>query len=157
MSTRSITGIISESGPVGYYVHSDGYPDGRLPVLQALIERDGIDKVAETILTARNGGWSYLTVRNDDITNFLGERGEVVEGYGLRYTDQQVKDAPLMKLADARTDIWIEYAYFLNLETGDIEWYDFNEDGDDAPVRIEHTVATKQVREVQVDGTTVIL
>lgn len=125
MSTRSIVGVLSPEGKeigVGVYVHSDGYPEGRLPYLKKYIVRDGVEKVAQTILSANTGGWSYLFDDYDD--NRLGDRADVVAGYGLKYTD--VDPEKPMTHSEALKNWGIEYAYYLDLATGDIVWYEMN-------------------------------
>ena len=125
MSTRSTTGILhTESAEVGsgVYVHSDGYPEGRLPVLKEIILRDGVDKVIKTILSATTGGWSYLDTRYT--ANYLGDRGELVPGYGLKYTDQQSDPKNRIKHSDFVGDSWLEFAYYIDPLTGDIHWYE---------------------------------
>lgn len=126
MSTRSIVGVLSPEGKeigVGVYVHSDGYPEGRLPYLKKYIVRDGVEVVATTILSANTGGWSYLF--DDYSDNNLGHvRAEVVAGYGLKYLDAP-KGAPMLH-SEALKDWGIEYAYYLDLATGDIVWYEMN-------------------------------
>ena len=125
MSTRSITGIWKPEGDpigVGVYVHSDGYPEGRLPDLKKMIVRDGPEKVAATIMSAKKGGWSYLFT--DYTNNYLGEdRAKLVPGYGLMYLDgaeeKPIKDADLEK-----DGWWCEYRYYIDVETGDIHWYE---------------------------------
>ena len=59
MSTRSVVYGRTESGIKGVYVHSDGHPDSRLPVLAELIRRDGVDRVMSTLLE-QTWGWSFL-------------------------------------------------------------------------------------------------
>lgn len=121
MSTRSIVGIKSESGKIGRYCHSDGYPDGQLPILAALIKRDGAPKAAQTLMEADAGGWSYLSTTYAN--NSLGkDRAELIEGYGLKYLDAPDRKAP-MRFEEAG-DSWCEYAYFIDVERGTIEWYE---------------------------------
>ncbi|AVO25112.1 hypothetical protein KHQ84_gp187 [Rhodococcus phage Finch] len=132
ISTRSITGIKTESGYVGRYVHYDGYDDARLPVLKALINRDGPRKVGTTIMEQGNrSGWSVL----DENQSVPDERNEperfgTVEGYGVAYRDSEV-EKPL-RYEDVKDDVFIEYAYFIDMETGDIIWFDHNS-GDGEP------------------------
>lgn len=133
MSTRSIVGIVTPESPevgIGVYVHSDGYPEGRLPVLKSLIIKHGAAEVASTILSAENGGWSYLDENYTE--NYLGDRGAAVPGYGLKYTDVQTGEAPPQKHSEVVGDIFIEFMYYIDVPTGDIVWY---EQGSEYPHR----------------------
>src|SRR5699024_3677621 len=104
MSTRSFTGGVTERGVLGRYVHFDGYPERRMPVLRAIVARDGAVAALRTILAAQWGGWSYLDPDRQE--NSLGEdRAEVVPGYGLRYRDTG-PDEPLT-LAEVIEDPFI--------------------------------------------------
>lgn len=89
MGTRSVVYAKTEQGIVGVYVHWDGYPGTRLPILHRLIERDGAAKVVATIL-GKPSGWSNLDP--DQQADELGPlqqdgRFEAVPGYGVQYTD----------------------------------------------------------------------
>lgn len=92
MSTRSIVALaVGDGFTNGVYVHSDGYPMGRGPVLFEIATNLGtVQALWEAIDSAHNGGWSYLDATYD--TNSLGDRGLLVPGIGLQYTDCQVED-----------------------------------------------------------------
>src|SRR4051812_40344594 len=93
MSTRSLVGGLTDSGTYAVYVHFDGYPEGRLPVLDAIIKRDGAARALATILMADEGGWSSLDAdTTEGVPTMLGPRGESVVGYGVKY-----RDAPEVK------------------------------------------------------------
>jgi hypothetical protein len=122
MSTRSLVGGLTDMGTYVVYVHFDGYPEGRLPVLDYLIKRDGAAKTLATILMANEGGWSYLAPDIDTSGNPspLGNRGEIVEGYGLKYIDApEVK--PYRFPEEYSTDMWAEYVYLIP-EEGPLIW-----------------------------------
>lgn len=126
MSTRSYVGCAKTKRVV--YVHFDGYPEAKLPQLAQLIERDGAEKVLETIMSARTGGWSYIDPSQADSgdTGGLGDRGRVVEGYGLAYTDLQTEEGEPTYIGDGMSEndrIWIEYVYLIDPETGIITWW----------------------------------
>ena len=130
MSTRGYIGCAKTQRVV--YNHFDSYAEAKLPTLSHLIVRDGAAKVVETLLSARTGGWSYLDhqAQGED-SGALGERGRMVEGYGLAYTDMQVGEAEPTYIGDGLSDddqIWIEYVYLIDPETGVITW--FNTYGD---------------------------
>lgn len=121
MSTRSFTGGVTERGVEGRYVHYDGAPEARLPVLDAIVARDGAAAALRTIMAADRGGWSYLDTERAE--NTLGaDRAEVVPGYGLRYTDAP-QDEP-MRLEDAVEDVWMEHAYVI-LPGGAVRHFSF--------------------------------
>lgn len=120
MATRSHVGVKTESGLVGFYTHWDGSPETRLPLLRKLIDRDGAQKVGQVLMeNGDRGGWSSLQAEGE-ITNSLDERGEVIPGYGLAYRDCPVS-LPTPQGKDKE-----EYAYYIDTETGDIIWFDYN-------------------------------
>jgi len=121
MSTRSLVGGLTDSGTYAVYVHNDGYPEGRLPELDAIIERDGAAKALATILSAREGGWSVLDANTKlGRSSSLGDRGRVVEGYGVAYTD--APDVPPLRFPEEySTDAWIEYVYLIS-EVGPVKF-----------------------------------
>lgn len=88
MSTRSIIGRAQGDGFVrGVYVHFDGYPTARGPVLFAIAERIGVANLWAHLDAATAGGWSSL---NPDVhvgDPDLDGRGRIVEGIGLQYAD----------------------------------------------------------------------
>ena len=126
MSTRSYIGCAKTKKVV--YSHFDGYPEAKLPELSTLINRDGPEKVVETILSARTGGWSVISPDADTagIKNMLGERGRMVEGYGLAYTDLQTEEGEPTYIGDGMIEndrIWIEWVYLIDPETGNITYW----------------------------------
>ena len=88
MSTRSVVAYRTESGWRGRYIHFDGYTDYMNPALTTIVQRDGFDK-AKAILCDEHRSWSQVDPNVKPSANeFLGDRGEVVEGYGVAYTDE---------------------------------------------------------------------
>ncbi|QGJ95025.1 hypothetical protein SEA_REDWATTLEHOG_164 [Gordonia phage RedWattleHog] len=146
MSTRSVTGIWKPEGDpigVGVYVHSDGYPEGRLPDLKKMITRDGPEKVVQTILSAKRGGWSYLDV--EYANNYLGEdRAKLVPGYGLMFLDGDHEPKPLRHSEVIRT-FWCEYAYYIDVETGDIHWYESSDPTEHVELFSDYVTEVKKV------------
>lgn len=125
MGTRSIVYARTESGIKGVYVHWDGYPEGRLPVLSALIGRDGVSKVVCTLL-GRPSGWSHLSPQYDSLRSFEQDgRFEAVPGYGVQYTDTEFpdpfNDGTMMRqgnesYSDTSPEsrhLWIEWLYVI--------------------------------------------
>lgn len=92
MSTRSIVALAEGDGfTKGVYVHSDGYPTARGPVLFEIAKNLGSSQALwDTLDSANTGGWSYLDTTYDQ--NSLGDRGLTVSGIGLRYTDVQTDE-----------------------------------------------------------------
>jgi hypothetical protein len=119
-------------GIKGVYVHFDGYPDGRLPVLDALVKRDGVSKVVCTLL-ARPSGWSQLDQHLDSLPDHYNDgRFESVPGYGIQYTDTEFVDQltgektqqgnkEYMDTSAETRDMWIEYVYIVE-QDGSISW-----------------------------------
>jgi hypothetical protein len=123
MSTRSLVGILTPKGPVGVYVHSDGYPEARLPVLRQIIETLGPKLASELILLEGNrSGWSALDPDRLPEDNHLGDRAEVIPGIGVAYRDAPAQ--PPHWYNEVKNDIDFEYFYFIDTETGDIHWYE---------------------------------
>jgi hypothetical protein len=89
MATRSIVAAHTEKGVRGVYVHWDGYPEARIPVLTELLARDGVGKVVATIM-GTPAGWSSLDPTQkavlDDTPGYSDDRFAAVAGYGVQYT-----------------------------------------------------------------------
>jgi hypothetical protein len=82
-------------------------------VLLALIQRDGLEKVIQTVIHDHYG-WSYLDPeQGDDLINtYRDGRFIAVPGYGVAYTKEQAGADEWM--TDTSSDpLWIEYAYVL--------------------------------------------
>lgn len=133
MGTRSVVFARTESGLKGVYVHFDGYPDGRLPLLRTLIKRDGVDTVVRTIL-GKPSGWSHLNADQSSVLEKYLEDGRflAIPGYGVQYNDQPVEtpwsDTPVVQgelkyrtPEDVFGDPFIEYVYVIE-EDGSISW-----------------------------------
>lgn len=67
MSTRSLVGIPLNDGVKGRYVHSDGYPTWQARQLRDLVQRDGVEKVIDTVIN-KHGGWSSLKADQPDVS-----------------------------------------------------------------------------------------
>ena|SRR6478609_4280553 len=126
MGTRSIVAARTESGIKGVYVHWDGYPEGRLPVLRAMIERDGVSKVVRTIIGKPNG-WSHLSNEMGDELESMHSDGRfiAVPGYGVQYADYPIQgDQNYWEPKDhTESEVFIEYIYIIN-EDGSVDWAD---------------------------------
>lgn len=120
MSTRSVVALPRDGGWEGRYVHSDGYPEARVPILTYLIERDGLDEVISNLIED-NYGWSYLDENQDRTMHQMYRDGRFIArpGYGLAYTYEQAGSDRWLtnNTADA---LWIEWVYILNATQIDI-------------------------------------
>ena len=115
MSTRSVVAIPRGTGWIGTYVHFDGYPQHMMPALTAMIERDGIDTVIDTLIIP--GGWSLLNPNANGSPEPLGaERARGVVGYGVAYNDGM---APTFFTSDDDLRM-IEYVYLLDANTNSV-------------------------------------
>lgn len=131
MGTRSFIAEPYGESWRGRYVHWDGYPTSKGPMLQALIARDGREAVLETILH-RYYGWSSLHPTQPDITGvepdvnapygspayeasrFTSDgRFANVPGYGIAYTTEQ---------GQSSEDQWITPEGLASGEDWDTEW-----------------------------------
>lgn len=92
MSTNSALAEGQGSTLRGRYCHSDGYPTWQGRQLWTIVQRDGVEK-ARQVLLHEHYGWSFLDAERDAAgfephARMLGDRCEVVSGYGLAYTDE---------------------------------------------------------------------
>ena len=132
MSSRSLVGGLTDGGTYTVYVHNDGH----LPTLTELIRRDGVNHVLGTLLTARDGGWSYLDPHEDGTRNhLLGERGRSVPGYGVAYTDEP-GTMPVRFPDGWSEDFWADAVYLIG-DYGSIRWAEPCECGQCGPQRWE--------------------
>lgn len=120
MSTRSILAFETEMGVRGVYVHTDGYPEGewgRLNQLSILIARDGVSKVATTVL--EHSHWSCLFAEQVTKPEYSPEHETLVVGYGM-YFEHDAGDRYFTP--DQLQDWWdSEYVYLVNPE-GEVKW-----------------------------------
>lgn len=148
MATRSVVAIPAGDGWIGRYVHWDGSPDTRVPLLLELIARDGIDKVRQTIVSDHYG-WSHLhPEQGPEITESWYQDGRfiAVPGYGLAYTQEQADADP--DYTDTTSDpVWIEYAYVLGARSITVMEGTGDKPGTGA-FRLLYTVANRVLTEV---------
>jgi hypothetical protein len=130
MSTRSILAFETEKGIRGVYVHCDGYPEGewgRLNQFSQLVARDGISKVAATVLA--HSHWSHLLVSNAYVEGHPPPSHEIpLDGYGayFEHVDRDRYFTP-----DQLKEWWdSEYVYLVN-PLGEIRWADIGVGHDD--------------------------
>lgn len=111
MATRGIIGVDCGNGTwQGRYVHWDNYPDRIVPLLAELVERDGWEKVIDTIINKR-ASWSTLDPYVDESSPFF-TRENYEPGYGFFHTDGA------MEIYTDETGYysWAEYVYVMNDE-----------------------------------------
>lgn len=123
MSTSAILAVRTEAGVVGRYLHSDGYPEHVLPHLTAIIERDGGAKVAETILSAARGGWSFLSSDHGAYSS-NPDLKVGVEGYGTMYVDIDPEEP--IRWEQAVPQASFEYGYIVDPETGHLDAFELH-------------------------------
>lgn len=137
MGTRSVVAVRTVSGWKGRYVHWDGSPDTRLPILLAMVQRDGVEKVRRTIVTGKHYGWSSLDENTPEtfdvcdhaaLSDWVATHGRYpvtdpgrgdgrfycVGGYGVAYAaPQQVKESEWYTSEDKYAG-WLEWAFVLD-------------------------------------------
>lgn len=102
-----------------------------MPVLWALIERDGVSRVVSTIL-GKPSGWSNLNPFQDAELGQMYSDGRfiAVHGYGIQYNDQPVEklgetvvqaDTEYWTPESVSGDCWIDYVYIIE-EDGTVSW-----------------------------------
>lgn len=138
MSTRSVVAKQVGDGWAGKYVHCDGYPKGMIPVLRALVARDGLDEVLKNVVEDGNG-WSFLRPEQVDISHirvphnatwrtydyaspkqqalafrdsYSDGRFINVPGYGVSYTSEQAGPDPWYD-SETGADSDAAFAYIL--------------------------------------------
>lgn len=129
MSTRSIISEPHGDGFRGRYCHSDGYPYYVGKELHALVQRDGVDKVRQTLIHDRYG-WSSLGADKTELPEWADNRFVLVPGYGVAYTTEQGQSSP----DDWNTDHDEEYTYIL----ADSELWVFSAAAPDSPVLVPY-------------------
>jgi hypothetical protein len=117
MGTRSVVGVPYGDGFRGRYCHWDGYPTYNGVHLWRMIQRDGIEKVVNTIVFD-NYQWSSLDhCKNNVVLNNGETLKNVVRGYGSIYTDV-TEDDWITYTGNASDDLWCtEWAYILDVNS----------------------------------------
>ena len=117
MATRSVVAIPAGDGWMGRYVHWDGSPGSRLPVLLDLVKRDGLDAVIRTVIED-NYGWSYLdSTQTHELDGYHTDGRFIARpGYGAAYTLNQAGGSQ-METDTTADPVWIEYVYIMGPRT----------------------------------------
>jgi hypothetical protein len=111
MATRGIIGVDCGQGTWrGRYVHWDNYPDRIVPLLAELVERDGLDKVIQTIIHKRKS-WSILDTQVDESSSFFTAQN-YEPGYGFFHTDDGMDEYT----ESSGFYSWAEYVYVIDDE-----------------------------------------
>lgn len=113
MATRGIIAVANnnsiEEGWRGVYSHWDNNPERMIAVLAILVERDGYEKVIQTLITEHRS-WSIVDpFRSDDEPNS-------VRGYGVFHEDEDLTDKNSWYTHDGGWYSWAEYAYVMTTE-----------------------------------------
>lgn len=129
MSTRSSVGIPTHGGDSwkGRYVHSDGYPSGMGPVLRALVQRDGWERVGE-VICVEHAGWSNLNPSQPDITGVKLPKLKKGEHHRFDYgTAEYVAYtfSPNGGHGDGRFDNVPDYGISYNIASGQVDEEDW--------------------------------
>ena len=112
MATRSIVAEPSGNGWYGRYVHWDGAPETRLPILQRMVARDGVTRVREVLLH-ENTSWSSLCDTQAELDeNDDADRMKAVENYGVAHIDLP-SDDEWHFTQDSPEYAWAQYLYIL--------------------------------------------
>lgn len=127
MSTRSVVARRTEDGGFkGRYVHLDGYPSGVGATVEALIRRDGAQRVVQ-VITEENYGWSSLdeTEWGPLHEMYRDGRFQVVQGYGVAYTTHQGQSSPddWHTHESVEGNVFIEWVYVIE-EDGSVTTYE---------------------------------
>ena len=115
MSTRScVARRTADNGWEGRYVHFDGYPEARVPVLLDLIYRKGVDRVRNVVIDWNTKGWSCLTGEHETLNEYQQDgRFGVVSDYGIACRE----GTELTISSNDIPDCFIEYVYILDDES----------------------------------------
>ena len=123
MGTRSVIAVKGENGSwKGRYCHWDGYPEGVGAAVQAIVERDGVEKAIKT-LTEDHYGWSSVDVSEAPVLGpgYDDGRFVAVPGYGIAYTTERGQSRPNDWITDQTAgDSWCEYVHIIDPETGEV-------------------------------------
>lgn len=111
MATRCLIAEPTATGWQGRYCHWDGYPDSKVGDLLALVLRDGLEKVRQTIIHD-NYSWSSIDLNAAALPDIQQDgRFKLVEGYGIAHLDVPADD-PIFTQDDKEFG-WAEYLYIL--------------------------------------------
>lgn len=120
MSTRSLVGY-TEGDKIKYiYVHWDGYPSHRMPMLSAF---DTLDKVKSLISLGDLSTLGCNLQSCEKISREMADDGSCVPSKYSEITHDEIDTphhfVPLEVLADVSEESWCEYCYLFHNGT----WY----------------------------------
>ena len=126
MGTRSVIAVRNETGGwKGRYCHWDGYPEGVGAAVQAIVERDGVEKAIKT-LTEDHYGWSSVDVGEAPVLGpgYDDGRFVAVPGYGIAYTTKDGQSDPDVWISSSESIDWwgwgCEYVHIIDPKTGEV-------------------------------------
>lgn len=139
MATRGIVAIATNEGWKGRYVHWDNYPERIVGVLAELVQRDGIEKVRQTLI-ADNPSWSIiepLAKPSKAGEPSLYEQHKCVTGYGYVHTDIDDPDGYYYTQDDTEL-AWADWLYVIHDDGLEVRRVERNEQGHDVPVYADY-------------------
>ena len=145
MSTRSVVARVEGDGFRGRYVHSDGYPASRGPVLFALYH-DTFQRDAErmmSVLLDHHYGWSSLDPAEGTEGSWKAKSGYgtgLLEIYsdgrfvqvprvGVAYTTEQDQTTEDEWYTQDDADVFLEWAYAVDVESRTLTTFTAEKDG----------------------------
>jgi hypothetical protein len=123
VSTHSVVAFDDGKSVTGIYVHSDGHPEDRLPVLRDIYTNTFFRDLTQlrTVLLKHRAGWSALstdTAFTADWATHLGH-GLDVPGVGVAYTEDDID------MTCAEQEVFgQEYTYVFDLADASLSVYD---------------------------------
>ncbi|MBS2550484.1 hypothetical protein KGQ19_26795 [Catenulispora sp. NL8] len=114
MSTRSVVAFDDGESITGIYVHSDGYPEGRLPVLRDIYTNTFFRDLGQlrTTLLKHRAGWSLLSTDTAFTADWATRlsHGLDVPGVGVAYAEED------FDMTGSGSEVFAEeYAYVFDL------------------------------------------
>jgi hypothetical protein len=112
MGTRCAVAVPHGDSWRGRYVHWDGYPSAKVPFLQEVVRRDGLETARRTLVEDYYG-WSSLSSREIAHSWSSEPRFASVPGYGEAYTTIDNQSHPDRWVEPDKPDGGVEYCYVL--------------------------------------------
>lgn len=132
MATRGIVAIATNEGWKGRYSHWDNYPSRMVAVLGELVQRDGLEKVQQTLIL-ENASWSQIEPLAKSGENSLYEQHKCVEGYGYAHTDIEVLEDSYFTHEDTEL-AWCEWLYIIHADILEVRRIEKDENGNDVAI-----------------------
>lgn len=133
MATRGIVAKATKNGWEGRYCHWDNYPERMTYALGALVARDGVDKVIQTLITD-TASWSQIEPLAKSGTPNLYEDKALVEGYGYAHTDIALDDDGALFTHKDTELAWCAYLYIIHETHLEVRRIEHDEKGNDVTI-----------------------